>query len=156
MVQGVRAPLFVTVHDHFGIGLGAELMTFRLEFRAQFRIIVNLAVEDDPDRFLEIRHRLMSPGQVDDGKPAEPEPERAIEEKAVIVRPTMRDGRGHADDRVAIDRLVRAVIKLSCYATHSAEGAEDCRLKLADRRGDAARGAEGQEDWRLKIGARGR
>ena len=47
-----------------------------------------------------------------------PEPERTVKEKAVIIRPTMRDGRGHADDRVAIDRLTVDIVKDSRNPTH--------------------------------------
>ena len=43
------------------------------QLRAQFLEIVNLAVENYPDGFFGVGHRLMAAGQIDNGKSAETE-----------------------------------------------------------------------------------
>ena len=65
MVENIRPPLLVTVNDHFGVGACVKTMAALLELGAQFLEIVNLAVEDDPDRFFGVRHRLVTAGQID-------------------------------------------------------------------------------------------
>ena len=54
-------------------------MLFQLS--AQLLEIVNLAVENDPDGFFGVGHRLMAAGQIDDGKPPETEPDGRPETK---------------------------------------------------------------------------
>jgi hypothetical protein len=58
-----------------GIRLGFEDMALAEEVVAKGLIIVDLAVEDDPDRAILIGKRLVSPGQVDDRQPAKTEPD---------------------------------------------------------------------------------
>ena len=62
---------------------------------------------------LQIRHRLMTAGQIDDGKPAKTEAERTVDEVAFIVRSTMRDGTRHPDDRLSLDRFASLEVKLA-------------------------------------------
>ena len=77
ILQAVRALLLVEVEDDFRVGVGAELVSLRDERRAQFLEIVDLAVEDDPDRAVLVRERLMSLGQVNDAQPAMAESDAA-------------------------------------------------------------------------------
>ena len=60
------AVLFVGVDDGFGVGLGAEAMAAGLELAAELAMVVDLAVEDDPDRAVFVGHRLLAAGPVDD------------------------------------------------------------------------------------------
>ena len=66
MIEDIRAPLFVTVDDHFRIGIGSEPMTLALKLCSQFFVIVNFAVENYPYGFFCIRHWLVTANQVDD------------------------------------------------------------------------------------------
>ena len=62
--------LLVEVDDRLGVGARAEPVALGLEARAQLGVVVDLAVEGDPDRAVLVGHRLV-PGrrQVDDRQP---------------------------------------------------------------------------------------
>ena len=60
------AELLVEMHEHLGVGLGAKGVAAGDEFGAQFAVVVDLAVEDDADRFVLIPDRLRAALQVDD------------------------------------------------------------------------------------------
>ncbi len=49
---------------------GAEPMAARFELGAQLGEVVDLAVEDDPDRAVLVGHRLIAGGEIDDAQPA--------------------------------------------------------------------------------------
>ncbi len=54
----------------------AVAVAARLQPRPQRGVVVDLAVEDDPDRAVLVRHRLVAARHVDDGQPAVGEPHR--------------------------------------------------------------------------------
>src|SRR5690242_8045397 len=64
--QPAKTPLLVTVHQDLGIAAGLETMTLRLELDTQGGAVVDLAVEDGPDRPVLVAHRLVAGMQVDD------------------------------------------------------------------------------------------
>src|SRR5437660_11857548 len=100
MIQNFSAPFLVTVNNHFGVGIRSKLMALALQLCSQFPVIVNLAVKNDPNCFLGIRHRLMTSGQINDGKSSEAEPDRTREEVTLVVRTAMDDRSGHSPDRL--------------------------------------------------------
>ena len=65
-IEDISAPFFVAVNDHFRVGIRSELMALALQFRSQFLVIVNLAIENYPHGFFCIRHRLVTAGEIDD------------------------------------------------------------------------------------------
>ena len=65
-VEHGLALLFIQVQNHFGVGRGTKLMRL-FQLGAQLLEVVDLAVENDPQRTVLIRHRLPArTGQVDD------------------------------------------------------------------------------------------
>ena len=104
--------------DYFRVGIRPKLITLALQLRSQLSIIVNLAIEDYPNGFFCVRHRLMTAGQIDDGKPAESEANGAIEKVALIIRPAMDNRLGHAPNRFRLDRLFLGEVKLAANAAH--------------------------------------
>src|SRR6266446_6248353 len=64
--------------QHLGIAAGLETMTPCLEFSAQDEIVVDLAVEDGPDRPVLVAHRLVAGMQVDDGEAPVAEPAEIV------------------------------------------------------------------------------
>jgi hypothetical protein len=60
----------------------------------------------------------MTPSQIDDGEPPEAEANRAIEEIAVVIGTTVRDGTRHPYNRLALHWFVSLEIKLASYAAH--------------------------------------
>src|SRR5262249_16760816 len=66
-----------------------------LELPPEFSEVVDLPVEDDPDRSLGVGHRLMAAVEVDDREPAEAESERSFDVVALVVWPPVHEGLGH-------------------------------------------------------------
>ena len=60
--------------DHgLDVGAGAELMAPGLELAPQIEVVVELAVEHDPDTTVFVRHRLRAALEVHDAEPTVPE-----------------------------------------------------------------------------------
>ncbi|HEU0050214.1 MAG TPA: hypothetical protein VFQ43_21675, partial [Nitrososphaera sp.] len=80
-------------------------------------------------RFFRVRHWLMTSGQINNGKPPEPESERPGNQVAFVVGTTMDHRLGHPPDRVRFDRFVPDKVKLAANAAHflSNPTAEDRR-----------------------------
>ena len=51
--------------------------------------IVNLPIEDNPDRAIFVRERLMAAGEIDNAETVEAEPDVAVQVESVIVRSAM-------------------------------------------------------------------
>ena len=65
------------------------------ELRPDVGVVVDLAVEDDPDRAVFVDERLMAGRQIDDAQPAVAERRLIVHEQPGIVRPAMRDDVAH-------------------------------------------------------------
>ena len=92
------APLAVAVEQHLGVGVvGDEFAAARLQLRAEFGVVVDLAVEDDAELAVARPHRLRAAGEIDDREAAmaEEDARAFIRPMPVCIRPAMRDGGGH-------------------------------------------------------------
>src|SRR6185436_20827580 len=65
-IDEAHAPLLVSVHDDFGIRVGAESVTERGELRAYLGKVVDLAVEDDLHGAVFVGEGLIARRKVDD------------------------------------------------------------------------------------------
>src|SRR5580765_3600103 len=70
-------------------------MTLRFERRPKIAVVVDLAVEGEPDAFVLVRHGFTAAGAIDDGQPPMTEGRHAVVEEAVAVRPAVGDRVGH-------------------------------------------------------------
>jgi hypothetical protein len=89
--------LFIQVENHFGIRIRAEPVT-AFKVSTQFPEVVDLAVEDDPDRLILVGHGLVPAiGQVDDTETPVAQSDLFLGEEADshIVRPPMGKGLRH-------------------------------------------------------------
>ena len=80
--------------------------------------VVDLAVEDDPDRAVLVAERLIAGREVDDAQPAVAEADAAVEIVAAGVGTAVRDGVGHRHQPRAIDRVCRVEVESSCNPAH--------------------------------------
>jgi len=72
---------------HLGVGVGMEAVTFGKQLFAELDVVVDLAVEDDPERAVLAGHRLESlVREVDDGKPAMDETGIIMDMDALPIR----------------------------------------------------------------------
>jgi hypothetical protein len=99
VIDAVFAELLVRVHDRFGVGVCPENVTSRLERVSQLTMVVHFAVEDDPDRSVFIRQRLLAAGAVDDGKPPMGEGDPRAIEKPFAVGTAMCNASRHRGNR---------------------------------------------------------
>jgi hypothetical protein len=83
--------------------ISRELVPFGFELLSQCRMIVNFAVEDDPNSAVLIRHWLIASFQIDDGKAAETQCDVSSQVEPVPVRASVHDAGGHAPN--SIDRV---------------------------------------------------
>src|SRR5437667_1549420 len=99
LVHAVGAELFIQMDDHLRIGVGVETMAAALQLRAQFREIVNLAVENNPDRPVLVENWLVPSGQIDDAETAHAEARPLVDEDSFIIRAAVDDGLAHVVNR---------------------------------------------------------
>ena len=89
------APLLVGMDDGFGVATRPVAMTGGFELRADVGVVVDLAVEDDPDRPVFVRQRLMAGCHIDDAQPAMGQTGEVVDVDAGFVRATMPDDVPH-------------------------------------------------------------
>src|SRR5439155_19750971 len=63
--QPAKTPLLVAMDQNLGIAAGLETMILRFELGTQGSVVVDLAVEDGPDRSVLVAHRLVAVAQID-------------------------------------------------------------------------------------------
>ncbi len=102
-VQDLGSPLLVAMDDDLGVRACAEDVAERFELASQFRKVVDLAVEDDPHRFLRVRHWLMAAGEVDDRESSESQADRSREVIALVVGSAMCNRACHCLDGRRVD-----------------------------------------------------
>jgi hypothetical protein len=102
-LHAALAHLLVQVKD--GLGVAPRLVTVaaRLQLRTQRGVVVDLAVERDPDLAVGGAHRLVSARDVDDGEPSMREAHRAVRPEAGVVRAAVAQHVAHAAERLRID-----------------------------------------------------
>ena len=93
--ERLGAPLFVGVHDHFGVAAGLELVAAPDEFLAQLHVVEDLAVERDPQRAALVRERLLARRQIDDRQPGVGKTGVAIAVDPELVRTAVAERASH-------------------------------------------------------------
>ena len=81
--------LFVKMNQSLGVAGGLEVMAARDQVRAQFLVVVDLAVEDDPHGTVLIGYRLVAGGEVDDAEAPHADGAAAIDVEALVVGTAM-------------------------------------------------------------------
>ncbi len=87
--EGIRAPFLVGVHNRFGVGAGAELVSGGFQLGAQGGGVHHLAVVGDPDGAVFIAQRLVTVCQVDDAEPPRRQPNAVGHKNARVVWATV-------------------------------------------------------------------
>src|SRR2546426_9691432 len=80
-------------------------MTARAEIGGQLPVVVDLAVEHDPDGAIFVADRLVARLQVDDAQAAHPQTRTGPQIKALVVRTTVHQGRAHGAQLIERHRL---------------------------------------------------
>ena len=61
-VQTIRAILLIQMQDNFRVTMRSKLVTFSFQVSAQLNVIENLAVENNPQRFVFVGDGLLPAG----------------------------------------------------------------------------------------------
>ena|SRR2546430_3035451 len=93
------------MEDRLGVGPGAVAVTLPLEFSFEFRMVIDLAVEDDPRAFVPGGHRLGTPGDVDDRQPTVCEPHATFAPQAFSVRSAVKQHVLHSAELLRRDHV---------------------------------------------------
>src|SRR5574341_562257 len=109
------------MNDGLGGGGGIELVAAGDQVFAQIVMVVDFAIEDDPDRTVLVRDRLVAAGDVNDRKAAHSDGGLARDVIAFIIRPAVSDHAAHPRNQVARRVHVRSHIRsnYSSNTTHN-------------------------------------
>jgi hypothetical protein len=92
------------MEDGLCVGVSGEPMTAGFEFGAQFHVIEDLTVEDDPEPAVLVADGLLPAAQVDDAEPGIPKAYALPEIDAELVGPPMPDHAQHLAERGLLRR----------------------------------------------------
>lgn len=84
------------MQNHFGIGAGGELVAFLNEILAQFEVIEDLTVEDDPERAVGGMQRLRAARDVDDAEAGVSQADLLVHVDPDVVGAAVAQGADHA------------------------------------------------------------
>src|SRR5580700_782579 len=85
--------------DNFCVSIRFEDMTPPQQIGAEFLIVINLAIEDDPDCSVFIRQRLMSGAEINDGQTAKTQPDRPSDMISLIIGTTVTNRVRHRPEQ---------------------------------------------------------
>src|SRR5215471_6972288 len=91
LLEAIAAVLFIQMDDHLSVRLGFENMAFGEKQRAEFLVIVNFAIKNDPNGAVFVGKRLVPPAQIDNRKASETQSDRAFHVIPFVVRAAMND-----------------------------------------------------------------
>src|SRR5690349_5790917 len=83
------------MNDDFRVGIGVKAMALPLQQLAKRFKVVNLAIEDNPDRTVLVVNGLVTAIDVDDAQPAHSQNDVGPDVIAVVVRTAMHHGIAH-------------------------------------------------------------
>src|SRR5262245_46583580 len=105
MVDAPGAELLVQVHDGLGIASGAQAVPPLNEHPAQLLVVINLAVEHNPDRSVLVADRLLTAPEVDDAQPTHTQSDTGAEVNTLFIGPAVHQHLAHPADFVFEHRL---------------------------------------------------
>ena len=89
-----------------------------LQIFSQFGMVIDLAVENNPDIAILIRQRLMAALYVNDAQPAHGEADILFDEESLVVRPAMDDAAVHLGEHIALHAPLAIREEDSADSTH--------------------------------------
>ena len=109
------AELLVQVHEHLGVAARGEAMTARGQILAQARVVVDLAVEDHPNRAVLVAERLVPALDVHDRQTPDPDRDAGVRicVQTLVVRPAVAHRRGHGPHVASL-----GVVSTASYSAH--------------------------------------
>ena len=129
--ERLLAPLLVGVDNRLGVARGGESMTACREIRAECHVVVDFAVEDDPDGAALVGDGLLSRGHIDNGQTPHAEGNPVFDVDPLVIWATMSDCGAHAPHQSAIPR---GHVRPACPAASHVAGAAGDPAHIVFRR----------------------
>ena len=121
VIKRSEATVLVPVYDHFGIRACRERMAARGEVCPELAVVVDLAVEDDPDAPPFARHRLVAGREIDDLEPSHGESRGPLDEDAFVVGPAVGKPLVHPLEHGGVGPPVGACQDIADDAAHGGQ-----------------------------------
>ncbi len=118
MLHAIAAIFFVQMDDGFRVAARAVAVPVGLQPSPQFSVIVNLAVEDDPDIMILVGQRLVAAFHVDNAQPPHGQADIFFDEEALVIGPAMHDAAVHARQHLSLNVPVAFGKEDSADSTH--------------------------------------
>jgi hypothetical protein len=106
------------MENDLGIRPSPESMPFGEEFRSQFRVVVDLSIEDDPHCLVFISYRLATSREIDDAESAHTQADGSRHIIALVIGPPVVHGPIHPFELVAVQLRAGIKEKYSANSTH--------------------------------------
>ena len=107
ILNTVGAVFLIQVDDGFSVALRTIAVTAIFQINSQLSMVVDLAVEDNPDIRVFIRNRLMPSLEIDDAQPAHGQANIPFHKETIVIRSPMHDLLVHPGQRAALCPLLR-------------------------------------------------
>src|SRR5688572_2460636 len=117
MLRAIRSIAIVGMNYRFGVAVGVERVTKLLQLFAEFKVVIDLAVKNDPGRAVLVMYWLLTALDIDYRQPAHSQPYSAIDVETVVIRTSMTYGATHAREQALINRR-RVPANYSYNSTH--------------------------------------
>ena len=118
VLNTVATVLFVEMNDGLGITMSSVGMAAGDELLAQAKVVVNLTVEDNPDRAVLVADGLMAGCEVHDAQPAHADADMSIKIEALVIRTPVGHDAAHFPKRVRVSPSVPPKLQNASDATH--------------------------------------
>src|SRR5205085_775399 len=117
-VDAARPEVFVQVNDRFRIARRPQRMPALLEVAPQLLVVVDFAVENDPDGSVFVRDRLVAVIEIDDAEAPHANRHAVADVHTLIVRAAMRHDPAHGTNLVFLNGP-SVPANYACDAAHS-------------------------------------
>ena len=106
MSKANRALFVVEPEDGLSVRVSVEMMAPLFQTSAQFLIVIDLAVVNDPFRLVGIMYWLLPAGEVNDREPSHRQTYAVLDIETVLIGPSVLDRAVHAPEDLAIHQAV--------------------------------------------------
>src|SRR5437867_6748177 len=106
------------MEDRLGVAPGPIAMPARLKKGPEGRMVIDFAVEGDPNALVFVCHRLVAPRDIHDGQPAMPKPDRSFNPEALIIGTAVDQRVPHGLEAAFLDGFLRIEFEDSDNSAH--------------------------------------
>src|SRR5208282_1202501 len=135
VLNAIRAIFLVEMNDRLCVAVRPITMAARLERAAQRGMVIDFAVEGDPDRAILIAQRLLAGFEIDDAQPAHRQANVGVEMRSALVRPAMHDLPVHCIEHGPFDGTPAIKLEDATDSAHLFSGPIPQFANFGDRRG---------------------